>query len=81
MTYLVTGATGFLGRRLVEMLLADGHSVNYLARKLDRSMNARAAFHHWESRKQRSRRLPPFHDAMPLFTWQVNRSLSDGLMK
>jgi len=49
MTYLITGATGFLGRRLVEMLLADGHSVNYLARKYDRSMNSRAAFHCWEN--------------------------------
>jgi uncharacterized protein len=49
MTYLITGATGFLGRRLVEMLLADGHSVNYLARKYDRSMNPRAAFHCWEN--------------------------------
>lgn len=49
MTYLITGATGFLGRPLVEMLLGDGHSVNYLGRKFDRTMNARAAFHHWEN--------------------------------
>jgi uncharacterized protein len=49
MTYLITGATGFLGRRLVELLLADGHAVNYLARKYDRSMNPRAAFHCWEN--------------------------------
>jgi uncharacterized protein (TIGR01777 family) len=48
MTYLITGATGFVGRSLVESLLADGHSVNYLSRKIDRSMNLRAAFHHWE---------------------------------
>jgi uncharacterized protein (TIGR01777 family) len=48
MTYLITGATGFVGRALVESLLADGHSVNYLSRKIDRSMNLRAAFHHWE---------------------------------
>jgi uncharacterized protein (TIGR01777 family) len=48
MTYLITGATGFIGRSLVESLLADGHSVNYLSRKIDRSMNLRAAFHHWE---------------------------------
>jgi uncharacterized protein len=48
MTYLISGATGFVGRSLVESLLADGHSVNYLSRKIDRSMNLRAAFHHWE---------------------------------
>lgn len=56
MTYLITGATGFLGKRLVEMLLADGHSVNYLARRLDRSMDARAAFHWWEKPEST---LPP----------------------
>ncbi|MBV8830616.1 MAG: NAD(P)-dependent oxidoreductase, partial [Acidobacteriaceae bacterium] len=31
MNYLVTGATGFIGRPLVEELLRRGHSVNYLA--------------------------------------------------
>jgi uncharacterized protein YbjT (DUF2867 family) len=31
MTFLITGATGFLGRRLVDMLLADGHAVVYIA--------------------------------------------------
>ena len=33
MTYLSTGATGFIGKKLVNVLLERGHSVNYLARK------------------------------------------------
>ena len=48
MTYLITGATGFLGRRLVEMLLADGCIVHYLGRKRDVSMDSRIGFHLWE---------------------------------
>jgi hypothetical protein len=46
-TYLITGATGFLGRRLVELLLSAGHDVQYLGRRRDPSMDRRAAFHHW----------------------------------
>jgi uncharacterized protein (TIGR01777 family) len=49
MTYLITGATGFIGRHLVERLLAEGHSVQYLGRKRDRTMDLRAAFHLWEN--------------------------------
>ncbi|MFZ0591510.1 MAG: TIGR01777 family oxidoreductase [Bryobacteraceae bacterium] len=47
MTYLVTGATGFIGKRLVETLLAGGHSVHYLGRKRSAAMDLRAAFHPW----------------------------------
>ena len=32
MTVLVTGAGGFIGSRLVELLLANGHQVRALAR-------------------------------------------------
>ena len=32
MKALVTGGGGFLGRRIVELLIADGHEVRFLAR-------------------------------------------------
>ena len=39
MTFLITGATGFLGRRLVDMLIAEGHAVVYLAGKRSKSLD------------------------------------------
>jgi hypothetical protein len=47
MNYLVTGATGFIGRRLVRELLSGGHRVNYLGRKRSKELDSRAAFHCW----------------------------------
>jgi uncharacterized protein len=47
MTYLITGATGFIGRHLVEFLLARGDTVNYLGRHRGKTMDSRAAFHCW----------------------------------
>ena len=47
MTYLVTGATGFIGRQLVQFLLARGDAVNYLGRHRSKTMDSRAAFHCW----------------------------------
>ncbi|HXE10771.1 MAG TPA: TIGR01777 family oxidoreductase [Bryobacteraceae bacterium] len=52
MTFLITGATGFLGRRLVDMLIAEGHAVVYLAGKRSKSLDSRAAFHLWTHREQ-----------------------------
>jgi hypothetical protein len=49
MTYLITGATGFLGKRLLEILLRDGHVVHYLGRKRDSSIDSRVGFHLWET--------------------------------
>jgi uncharacterized protein len=45
--YLITGASGFIGRRLVGRLLALGHEVNYLGRKRSGTLDSRAAFHLW----------------------------------
>jgi uncharacterized protein len=47
MNYLVTGASGFIGRHLVDTLLAAGHTVNYLGRKRSQAIDQRAAFFSW----------------------------------
>jgi uncharacterized protein len=47
MDYLITGATGFIGQKLVKQLLANGHEVNYLGRKRSLTLDPRAAFHFW----------------------------------
>lgn len=54
MNYLVTGATGFIGSKLVKFLLERGDSVNYLGRKRSRTLDSRAAFHPWNPEE-----LPP----------------------
>src|SRR5271165_389976 len=56
MTYLLTGATGFLGRPLAARLLAKGHGVSYLGRKRSLSFDTSAAFFLWEDPE---RSLPP----------------------
>jgi len=56
MTYLLTGATGFVGRRLAGQLLAGGHGVSYLGRKRAPGMDSRAAFFLWENPENT---LPP----------------------
>ncbi|HLH01876.1 MAG TPA: TIGR01777 family oxidoreductase [Bryobacteraceae bacterium] len=48
MTYLVTGATGFIGRKLVRALLDRGDAVYYLARKRNAGMPSQASFHPWD---------------------------------
>jgi uncharacterized protein (TIGR01777 family) len=57
--YLLTGATGFIGRKIVSRLLADGHEVNYLARQRSATLDSRAAFH-----LSKSGDLPPL-DSVP----------------
>ena len=58
MDYLITGATGFIGSRLVDRLLAAGHSVNYLARRRSARLDGRAAFHQWSGAEE-----PPLNSA------------------
>ncbi len=61
MNCLVTGASGFIGTTLVELLLSQGHSVHYLARKQAKQLDGRADFHHWETNdKPALRDMPPF---------------------
>jgi uncharacterized protein len=47
MTYLITGATGFLGKKLIDVLLGRGDSVNYMGRAQSRHIDSRAAYHPW----------------------------------
>jgi uncharacterized protein (TIGR01777 family) len=48
MTYLLTGATGFIGSKLVRRLIANGDSVNYLARQRSTKFDSQVAFHPWD---------------------------------
>lgn len=66
MDFLLTGATGFIGRKLVDRLLADGHEVNYLGRKRSRELDSRAAFHLWKSGE-----IPPL-DSVPTVDAVIN---------
>lgn len=50
MTYLITGATGFLGKKLIDMLLARGDSVNYMSRERGKNVDTRAAYHPWNGK-------------------------------
>ncbi len=59
MDYLITGATGFIGQKVVRELLSAGNEVNYLGRRRSPFLDSRAAFHRWESGE-----LPPL-DSVP----------------
>ncbi|HEX4770049.1 MAG TPA: TIGR01777 family oxidoreductase [Bryobacteraceae bacterium] len=52
MNYLVTGGTGFIGRSLIDRLLKDGHTVNFLARSRPKNMDSRAAFFCWRENEE-----------------------------
>ncbi len=47
MTYLLTGASGFVGRTLVQHLLNQGDSIHYLGRKPFQALPQEAIFHSW----------------------------------
>lgn len=48
MNYLITGASGFIGKRLIRLLLAAGNTVNYSARKRAAEIDTQAAYHCWD---------------------------------
>ncbi len=64
MNFLVTGATGFIGPKLVDSLLSAGHSVNYLARARTRELDSRAAFHCWNTSERPPLNSVPRMDAV-----------------
>ncbi len=45
---LITGASGFIGKPLLQLLLTQGHTVNYTARKRAPNLDSRAAFFPWD---------------------------------
>jgi len=47
MDYLITGATGFIGKKLIQQLLSGGNEVNYLGRQRSNILDTRAAFYCW----------------------------------
>src|SRR3569833_1388784 len=52
MKYLVTGATGFSGARLVSALLGQGRAVFFFARERRPKLPSQASFHPWETHRQ-----------------------------
>jgi uncharacterized protein (TIGR01777 family) len=64
MNFLITGATGFIGGKLVDLLLSKGHSINYLARARKPRLDSRAAFHHWDSNSELPLNSVPRLDAV-----------------
>jgi uncharacterized protein len=64
MNYLVTGATGFIGTRVIDRLLARGHSVDYLARRRSPRLDGRAAFHIWNINEEPDLKSVPRLDAI-----------------
>ena len=66
MDYLITGASGFIGQKLVKQLLATGNEVNYLGRRRSSTLDSRAAFHRWDTGQ------PPPLDSVPTVDAIVN---------
>ena len=64
MNYLITGATGFIGQRLVDYLLHGGKEVNYMGRQRSTALDGRAAFHLWKRDEEPSLNSVPRLDAI-----------------
>ena len=52
MTYLITGATGFIGSKLVRRLVDNGDAVSYLARRRSTKFDSQVSFHVWDTTKE-----------------------------
>lgn len=64
MDYLITGATGFIGQKLVQQLLSTGHEVSYLARKRSSNLDPRAEYHCWNPEEHPPLNSVPTIDAI-----------------
>ncbi len=64
MTYLITGATGFIGAKLVRQLVAGGHSVTYLARRRNEAFDSQVSFHYWDLKEEAPLNSVPRLDAV-----------------
>jgi len=64
MTFLITGATGFIGSKLVRRLLANGEAVNYLARRRSDKFDSQVAFHMWDLKDEAPLSSVPRLDAI-----------------
>jgi uncharacterized protein (TIGR01777 family) len=64
MTYLITGATGFLGKKMIDVLLARGDSVNYMGRRRSKHLDPRAAYHSWSGKEEPPMNSVPRVDAV-----------------
>lgn len=64
MTYLITGATGFIGSKLVRRLLANGDAVNYLARRRSTRFDSQVSFHMWDLKDEAPLKSVPRVDAI-----------------
>jgi len=50
MRFLLTGATGFIGRRLIDAILDEGHYASYLTRKVTESERRNVGQYYWDMR-------------------------------
>ncbi len=64
MDFLITGASGFIGQKIVNQLLGRGDGVNYLARRRSQSLDERAAFHNWDGKSVAPLNIVPRLDAI-----------------
>lgn len=64
MNLLITGATGFVGKRLVKILLDRGDSVHYLGRRNSQELSAQAVFHPWQMNEEPALPNRPSFDAV-----------------